>query len=122
MTYRRDIDAALAALEQAAYAVDGADAPALLGELERVKGIVLARLVATSGGAPDAPKSADPATPTILGVQAAARFLQVSPTTLRRLVTRGAIPHVPVGRRLLFRRATLEQFAADRERFGDERS
>src|SRR5438034_10264081 len=99
MTDHRDVDAALAALEQAARAVWGADAPALLGELERLKGIVLARLVATSGGAPDAPRSADPATPTILGVHAAACFLQVSPTTLRRLVAAGAIARVPVGRR-----------------------
>ena len=120
MTDRPNLAAAIAGLERAAKEVDGTQAPELLGELERVKGIVWARLVAASAGTPAVSAPADQAM-LILDVQAAARFLAISPTKLRRLVADGAVPSVRVGRRLLFRRATLNRFATDREGFGGGR-
>jgi excisionase family DNA binding protein len=117
-----DLAAALAALEAGIGNLDPAEAPAVVTRLAAALAIAGARLPAWSAGSLVVSRPADLATPTTLDVPAAARFLGISPTALRRLVAAGTIAHVRVGRRLLFRRATLDQFAADRERFGNERS
>lgn len=114
---RPELVAAVATLER--FAADGctpADAAWLAGELERVRAIAWNRVLV--GSQPEPAPAVSPAAPT-LDVVTAARFLKLSPTTLRRLVAAGDIPHLRVGRRVLFRRATLERFAADRERSAD---
>ena len=67
----------------------------------------------------DAPSS-DHELHTMLGVPATALRLGVSRTAVRRLVSRGVLPSVRVGRRVLIRAATLETFLAQRERAGGE--
>lgn len=52
------------------------------------------------------------APPILLGTQAAAAALSIHERTLRRLVSDGAIPVVRIGRRVLYRPADLEQWAA----------
>lgn len=53
-----------------------------------------------------------------MNTRAAAALLGISPTTLRRLMTRGEVPVVRFGRRVVFRRETLERLRAERERGG----
>lgn len=51
-------------------------------------------------------------TPAALDYRAAAAFLSVSPTTLRRAVAAGELRATRVGRRVVFRVADLEEFLA----------
>lgn len=57
--------------------------------------------------------------PIALGQEQAAEALGLSTRTVRALVARGELPCIRVGRRVLFRRATLDQWLRDRERLGD---
>ncbi len=51
-------------------------------------------------------------TPAALDYRAAAAYLSVSPTTLRRAVDAGRLRPTRLGRRVLFRVADLEEFLA----------
>ena len=107
-----------AALRDLANRVDTLDPARVVGELEALKFSVWTANVTT----PATPAPPEPTSAPTLDVRAAAKLLDISPTTLRRLVANDEIPHLRVGRRMLFRRATVERFAADRERCGRERS
>lgn len=50
--------------------------------------------------------------PNLMSREAACQFLGITHPTLRRMVIRGTIASVHVGRRVMFRRADLEAFAA----------
>jgi len=54
--------------------------------------------------------------PEHLTTKAAAAWLGISPTALRRLEADGQLPAVRLGRRVVFRHDTLDRFRADRER------
>ena len=54
--------------------------------------------------------------PEHLTTKAAAAWLGISPTALRRLEAEGQLPAVRIGRRVVFRRDTLDRFRAGRER------
>src|SRR4029453_11498615 len=90
-------------------------APAqVVGELEALKFEVwTAAGRATPLGPPT--ESAGP-TPEHLTTKAAADWLGISPTALRRLEADGQLAAVRIGRRVVFRRDTLDRFRADRER------
>ncbi|HOK32540.1 MAG TPA: helix-turn-helix domain-containing protein [Limnochordia bacterium] len=49
-------------------------------------------------------------TPAALPTREAARYLGLSPITMRRLAKRGELPHVRVGKALLFRVVDLDAF------------
>ncbi len=51
--------------------------------------------------------------PRLLSVQEAAQYLNISIHTLRTWVCERRIPHVKLGRRVLFRQGDLDQLAAD---------
>lgn len=91
--------------------------PGFLAHLAALQGRAAARLaierVAVRRQAPHPEQQLGE--PDLVPVGAAARVLAISITALRRLERRGEIPSVRVGRRLLFRRATLERFASERE-------
>jgi len=86
----------------------------VVGELEAFKFLVWT--ASTRGGSP--PPAAAPATPPPehLTTKGAAAWLGISPTALRRLEAAGQLPAVRIGRRVIFRRDTLDRFRADRER------
>jgi excisionase family DNA binding protein len=73
-----------------------------------------ARLAQTPRPDPGVP--ARSGTPEHLSTKAAAAALGISPTAVRRLEAAGELPAVRIGRRVLFRRDTLERFATERER------
>jgi len=73
-----------------------------------------ARLVQTPRPAPCAPARAP--LPEHLSTKDAAACLGISPSALRRLESAGELPAVRIGRRVLYRRDTLERFGAERER------
>lgn len=51
----------------------------------------------------------------------AARYLRLGERTVKRLVASGAIRHVPVGHRVLFRKADLDAFLDKEARGGSRR-
>lgn len=102
----------LAALLADPAAVPVEDIPAAIGELERVKAVLWARL------ANPAPAAVPTVTPMSLDTPGAARLLGISATALRRLVAAGEVPVVRFGRRVLYRRETLERLRVERERNG----
>ncbi len=53
--------------------------------------------------------------PLALGMHQAARVMGISQRTLFTLLKAGDVPHVRIGRRVLFRRAALEAWLAARE-------
>ena len=73
-----------------------------------------ARLVQTPRPAPCAPARAP--LPEHLSTKDAAACLGISPSALRSLESAGELPAVRIGRRVLYRRDTLERFGAERER------
>jgi excisionase family DNA binding protein len=85
----------------------------IIGELEALKFAVWT--AATSAEPIAQPRPAEP-TPEHLTTKAAAGWLGISPTALRRLEADGQLPAVRIGRRVVFRRDTLDRFRADRER------
>lgn len=91
--------------------------PAFIAGCAALQALAAARWAAESGAARSQTAFAEdhPREPDLVPVGEAARVLAISTTALRRLETHGEIPSVRVGRRVLFRRATLERFAADRE-------
>ncbi len=95
-----------------AVPVDGL--PALIMQLTALVMRAAARLAQTPRPDPGAP--ARTATPEHLSTKAAAASLGISPTAVRRLKAAGEHPAVRIGRRVLFRRDTLERFGAERER------
>jgi excisionase family DNA binding protein len=50
--------------------------------------------------------------PRLLSVREAAQYLSLSIHTLRTWVCERRIPHIKLGRRVLFRQADLDRFAA----------
>lgn len=84
----------------------------VIGELEALKFTIWTAAT---------PPLATPTDPTIsptLNTRDAAHLLGISPTALRRLVAAGEVPVLRLGRRVLFRRETLEHLRVDRERNG----
>ena len=53
--------------------------------------------------------------PLALGMAQAARMLGISERTLFTLVRSGGMPHIRIGRRVLFRRASLDAWLHARE-------
>ena len=53
--------------------------------------------------------------PLALGMAQAARCLGISQRTLFTLVKSGGMPHIRIGRRVLFRRESLDAWLHDRE-------
>lgn len=105
-----DLAAQLRAL---ADRVDALEPPQVVGELEALKFAVWT--AATSAEPIARPRPAEP-TPEHFTTKAAAAWLGISPTALRRLEADGQLPAVRIGRRVVFRRDTLDRFRADRER------
>jgi excisionase family DNA binding protein len=97
----------LAALDQ----VPSERLPEAIGALETAKAVAFARLAAPNGDT-HVPLGEGPT----LNVGAAAQLLGISPTALRRLVARGEVPVMRFGRRMVFRRETLDRLRAERER------
>ncbi len=87
---------------------------ATLADLDRLRTLLWTRwLQATvTPERGQAPPSAD----RLFGVAEAAELLGISRTVVRRLERNGTLPAVRIGRRLLFRRDVLGQFAEDHER------
>jgi excisionase family DNA binding protein len=81
--------------------------PDALGDVERLRTALWARLLQPGAATPAAPAGEE----RLLGVAEAARLLGVSKTALRRLQAGGQHVGVRIGRRLLFRRETLLRFA-----------
>ncbi len=52
----------------------------------------------------------------LLDADEAAKYVKLAPTTLRRWAWEGKVPSVKLGRRLLFRRESLEEFIKANER------
>jgi excisionase family DNA binding protein len=94
-----------------AVPVDGL--PALIMQLTALAMRAAVRLAQTPRPDPGAPTRAG--TPEHLSTKAAAAALGISPTAVRRLEAAGELPAVRIGRRVLFRRDTLERFGAERE-------
>jgi len=88
--------------------------PAVIMQLTALAMRAAARLAQTPRPDPGAPTRAG--TPEHLSTKAAAAALGISPTAVRRLETAGDLPAVRIGRRVLFRRDTLERFGTERER------
>jgi excisionase family DNA binding protein len=95
-----------------AVPVDGL--PALIMQLTALAMRAAARLAQTPRPDPCAPARA--AMPEHLSTNAAAASLGISATAVRRLEAAGELPAVRIGRRVLYRRDTLERFGAERER------
>lgn len=109
MTDRPDLAAQLRALADRAPHLEAAQ---VVGELEALKFMVWTTMVP-----PPTVPAATTVVPT-LNTRAAAGLLGISPTGLRRLVAAGEVPVVRLGRRVLYRRETLERLRAERERNG----
>jgi excisionase family DNA binding protein len=90
--------------------------PALIMQLTALAMRAAARLAQTQRSDPDAPPRA--AATEYLSTKAAAASLGISLTALRRLAVAGELPVVRIGRRVLFRRETLERFGTERESSG----
>lgn len=54
--------------------------------------------------------------PALMGSRDAARYLGISERALHRLKASGAVPFVPVGRLVRYRRETLARWAESQER------
>lgn len=88
--------------------------PALIIQLTALAMCAAARLAQMPR--PDPSPLACAPQPQHLSTEAAAACLGISPTAVRRLEANGELPAVRIGRRVLFRRDTLERFGAARER------
>jgi excisionase family DNA binding protein len=88
--------------------------PALIMQLAALAMRAATRLAQTPRPDSGVPECA--ATPDHLSTKAAAAALGISPTAVRRLEAAGELPAVRIGRRVLFRRDTLERFGTERER------
>ena len=55
-------------------------------------------------------KEASSVEPRLLSVESAGLYLSISPWTVRDLITRGELPAVRIGRRVLLRREDLDSF------------
>ena len=99
-------------LHQLAHQVETLDPAELVGQLEQLKFTVWATLTTSTPAAapPPAPE------PAHLTTKAAAAWLGISPTAVRRYEAAGELAAVRLGRRVLYRRETLERFRAARER------
>jgi len=86
--------------------------PDALGELERLRTALWARLLHGRPAPPSVPSDGE----RLLGVVAAAQLLGISKTALRRLEANGDLVSVRIGRRVLFRHESLLRFAEQRER------
>jgi excisionase family DNA binding protein len=102
-----------AALRALADRVDDLDAAHLVGELAALTFTVWTASVS----APTEPSSTARGGP-MLNTPEAARLLGISATALRRLVAAGEVPVCRFGRRVLYRRETLDRLRVDRERQG----
>jgi excisionase family DNA binding protein len=87
--------------------------PALIMQLTALAMRAAARLAQTPR--PDSGAPAHSVTSEHLSMKAAAAALGISPSAVRRLEAAGELPAVRIGRRVLFRRDTLERFGAERE-------
>lgn len=58
----------------------------------------------------------------LLTLREAAAFLRVSPRYLELLKAAGEVPFIPLGRRHLFRRSALAEFALEREQLATVRA
>src|SRR5262249_7100386 len=101
MADRADLADQLRAL---ADRVDALAPAQVVGALEALK--FVAWTAATSAEPIARPRPAEP-TPEHLATKAAAAWLGISPTALRRLEADGQLPAVRIGRRVVFRRDTL---------------
>jgi excisionase family DNA binding protein len=52
----------------------------------------------------------------LLTIPEVSKFLRVSPATVRRLIARGEMPFVQIGRRYLFRSSDLEELVRTKRR------
>jgi excisionase family DNA binding protein len=96
---RRELESALSH----AHSLAAAELPRFLGELEEIRAIAFARLIA-----PNVP----PAQPDeeLLDISEAARRLNLSRTTLYALIGRGELKSRTIGRRRMILRAALDAF------------
>ena len=112
--YIEDTEGALAPDARGARRGAGGRAPVLIIQLTALAMRAAARLAQTPPPDPGAP--ARTGTPEHLSTKAAAASLGISPTAVRRLEAAGELPALRIGRRVLFRRDTLERFGTERER------
>jgi predicted DNA-binding transcriptional regulator AlpA len=99
---------ALRTAGEAALALPSAEVPEVLGELERLKGLLWVRL-STPTQVPPEPAEGD----RLLGVPEAAAKLGMASSTLYKTADEYAFT-VRLGRRLKFSRAGIERFIRDR--------
>lgn len=87
--------------------------PAVIAALASLQATAAMQLMQS---APPHPRATPAVDSPALDTKAAARLLGISPTALRRLVASGEVPTMRFGRRLCFRRETLDALRAARER------
>jgi excisionase family DNA binding protein len=112
--YLEDLSRLLLPTPEALDAVPVDGLAPLIMQLTALAMRAAARLAQATRPAPSPPARA--AMPAHLSTKAAAAALGISPTAVRRLEANGELPAVRIGRRVLFRRDTLERFGAERER------
>jgi excisionase family DNA binding protein len=109
------VTATLAAqLRALADRVDDLEPARVVGELEALKFEVWTAAARATPTGP--PLEAAGPMPEHLTTKAAADWLGISPTALRRFEADGQLAAIRIGRRVVFRRDTLDRFRADRER------
>jgi|ERR1019366_6899366 excisionase family DNA binding protein len=95
---RRELESALSH----AHSLAPAELPRFLGELEEIRAIAFARLIA--------PAAVTQPDEELLDIAEAARRLNLSRTTLYALIMRGELKSRTIGRRRMIPRAAIEGF------------
>ena len=96
---RRELESALSH----AHSLAPAELPQFLGELEEIRAIAFARLIAP-------PAAVTQPDEELLDIAEAARRLNLSRTTLYALIMRGELKSRTIGRRRMIPRAAIEGF------------